>query len=395
MPSGISKWRFALEIFLLYLALLTLLFYVAITLDFVRGNRSLRFLKDVAPVTPSHHHAVSVIIAARNEERKIEEALWSVLNQDYFYLEVIVVNDRSTDGTAAILDSMARRSSRLTVVHLSALPPGWLGKTYALQSGAERASGEFYLFTDADVVMEGTVVSRALNFMLESSVDHLTVAPEVRIPGLLLNMFVGAFNLFFGLYARPWKARDPKSRKHIGIGAFNLFRASAYRACGTHEMIAMRPDDDMKLGKLVKKHGLRQDVLFGKGMISVEWYSSLGELVNGLAKNAFAGVEYSVPAVVAATVAILAFNVWPFIALFLTRGLTQALNGLSVLVILILFWDNARFHGIKPWYGVAFPISSLVFLYILWSSMVTTIINRGIDWRGTHYSLEELRANKV
>jgi len=105
------------------------------------------------------------------------------------------------------------------------------------------------------------------------------------------------------MYARPWKIRDPKSGAHAGIGAFNLVRASSYRAMGGHVAIAMRPDDDMKLAKLVKLRGCRSDFVFGKGMLFVEWYATWRELAAGMEKNMFAGIGYNVAAVVAASVA--------------------------------------------------------------------------------------------
>jgi phosphatidylserine synthase len=157
----------------------------------------------------------------------------------------------------------------------------------------------------------------------------------------------------------------------------------------------MRPDDDVKLGKLVKKSGYRQDMLLSDGLLSVEWYSSLGELVRGLEKNSFAGVEYSVAAVLAATAAQLLVFVWPVVALFVTGGTTRWLNAGVVLTLAVLYMDNARFHGEKRWHWVAMPVTALLFLYIVWRATVKTIINDGIDWRGTHYSLAELKANKV
>src|SRR6266446_10263487 len=148
------------------------------------------------------------------------------------------------------------------------------------------------------VVFEPTTLRRAMTVMEQDEPDHLTAIPDTKVPGVALNAFVAAFGVFFFLYARPWKARDAHSRHHIGVGAFNLIRADAYRTIGTHRAIAMRPDDDMKLGKLVKKSGFRQDVVYGRGFITVEWYASLRELIDGLMKNAFAGVNYSLAAVV-------------------------------------------------------------------------------------------------
>jgi hypothetical protein len=226
-------------------------------------------------------------------------------------------------------------------------------------------------------------------------IDHLTAIPDIVVPGLALNAFMAAFGVFFSLYARPWKARDPRSRAHIGIGAFNMIRRSVYTAVGTHRTIAMRPDDDMKLGKLVKKHGFRQEAVFGHGQIAVEWYASLRELVDGLMKNAFAGVDYSLWAVVFTSLALLVLNVWPFVALFVTRGPVRALNAVSVLLIAGIFGVSARAHGARLVALAAFPAAALLFVYIVWKSALVAVTSGTVTWRGTAYSLAEMRANRV
>lgn len=380
---------------LFLLALATVLFLLAAAAGLLRGSRLLRSLRDVPPWTGSPAPAVSVVIPARNEERLVEEALRSVLAQDWAPLEIVVVDDRSTDRTGAILDRMAAAEPRLRVIHVTELPAGWLGKNHALQTGAEQAAGELLLFTDADVVLDPTTLRRAVGYLLESRLDHLTVGPEIRVPGVFLKTFVAAFAISFALFVKPWKARDPRSRHHVGIGAFNLVRAAAWRAAGTHRAIAMRPDDDLKLGKLLKKNGFRQDLAFGRGLVSVEWYHSVRELVDGLMKNAFPGLDYRISAVLLATVLLLAFFVWPFAGVFLTDGPARLLNLAVVALLLLLSWGNARLTHLPVWTGLGLPVAALFFIYILWRSMVLTLVQGGIRWRGTLYPLKELKANQV
>ncbi len=381
--------------FFLYLAVVTLLFWLAFGIELVIGSRSIRFLKDVPSSKRLPTPKTSIIIPACNEEKHIQEALQSVLNQDYESLEFIIINDRSTDQTGAILTRMEKADPRLRVLRITELPQGWLGKNHALYYGAQNATGELLLFTDADVVMQPSTVSKAVTYMLENQLDHLTIASEVRMPGVILGMFTAAFGIFFSLYARPWKAKNPRSSKYVGIGGFNMVRAKVYRAVGTHQAIAMRPDDDMKLGKLIKKNGYSQELLFGKQMIHVEWYSSLRGLIDGLMKNAFAGVDYNIPAIVAGSIVQFLLNVWPFLGISLTTGITRIINIIVILIIILLCWDAARFHNLRRWYGIGFPICTLLFIYIMWKSMLMTIFNHGINWRGTHYPLAELKANKV
>lgn len=379
---------------LFWLALGTLLGHLATAAVVLRGNRTIRFLKDLPPLSGPLPR-VSIVIPARNEERNLEEALRSVLALDYDNLEIDVVDDRSTDRTGEILDRMAAADSRLRVVHVRELPPGWLGKNHALWLGAEKATGEFLLFTDADVVMEPSTLRRAVGAMTADGLDHLTAAPSIDRPSVPFEMFIGTFALFFALFVKPWKVKDPQSSAHVGIGAFNLVRVAAYRASGGHRAIAMRPDDDLKLGKLLKKNGGRPEFVFARGLVRVEWYSSVRELVQGLMKNAFSGVDYRVWVVVLSTVFQLTFLVWPFLGIFLTSGPTRWLNLASALVLVGLCWINAPLAGVRRWHGIGFPLATLLFLYILWRATILTLWNRGIVWRGTRYPLSELKANKV
>ena len=380
---------------LFWLALISLIFVTAAMADLVRGNRSIRFLRDVRVALPAHPPRVSVVIAARDEERHLEVALDSMLAQDYPDCEVIVVDDRSGDATPAILARKAACNERLRVVRIDELPAGWLGKNYALHRGAHEATGTILVFADADVVIRPDTVTRAVAYALAARRDHIAMAPEVIAPGLLLGMVVGTFTMFFSLYARPWKAPDPRSRCFIGIGAFNLVRAEVYRAVGGHARIAMRPDDDLKLGKIIKHAGYSQEMLFGRGVASVEWYPSLGELTRGLEKNTLAGVDYSIAAIACATLAQAAFFIWPFVALGFTSGLTLALNATLCSVLLASYAQSARMIAAPRWYALGLPLTVAIFIWILWRSTFITLRDDGITWRGTHYALAALKANRV
>lgn len=381
--------------FLLYTALLSLLIVILTAIELFRGVRTLGFLENVPPIALPVPPLVSVVIPARNEKKHIEIALQSMLGQKYPTFEVIVIDDRSTDETGEILDRMAVQNPLLRVFHNLELPQGWLGKNFALSYGASKARGELLLFTDADVIMEPTTMSRAVSYLIQERLDHLTLSPTLSMPSVILKIFVTGFYFFFSLYARPWKARDSKSHAHIGIGAFNLIRQQVYQTIGTHQVIAMRPDDDMKLGKIVKKNGFSQGFLFGNRFVSVEWYASVRELVHGMMKNSFAGVEYRISMVVATTLGQFMLYIWPFFALFLVGGLTRWIYGIIVLILLLMLGYGAHLCHDSPWLGLGLPLASALLLYIFWRSMIQTLWCQGIYWRETYYPLRQLKANKV
>ena len=380
---------------LLWLATCTFILTLLAAADLFIGNRSVRALREVSPDPPPNPPRVSIIVAARNEQRNIREALQSLLNLTYPDYELIVVNDRSEDGTGLILEEMGSTNPRLKVIHIDTLPSGWLGKNHALWVGSQRATGELLLFTDADIIMEPTVVTRAVAFVDQNGLDHLAATPSMRMPTHFLGMFGAAFIIFFSLFSRPWKAKDPKSRCHIGIGAFNLVRTTAYRQVGGHETIRLRPDDDIKLGKIIKKAGLRQDAAYAPEYLAVEWYASVGEVIRGLEKNAFSGADYNIPLVVAGVLCHALCSIWPFLAIFLTHGVTQVMYLATALLIMLMVADSVRFHHSRRWYAVGYPLMAVLFIYILLRTMLLNLIQGGIRWRGTFYSLKELKANKV
>jgi len=377
------------DLALLIVAALTTLLLAGMFIDFATGQRRLVFLKDIAPAQTGP--SLSIVVAARNEARGIEAAVTSLLRLDYPGLEIVVVNDRSTDDTGAILERLSKARA-ITLVTISDLTDGWLGKNHALHIGAAKATGDLLLFTDADIVFEATTLRRAVALLEEQKLDHLAAIPDIDVPGVVLRSFIAAFAVFFSMYARPWKVRDPRSAAHIGVGAFNLVRASAYRAIGGHSSIAMRPDDDIKLGKIIKQRGFRQDVAIGQDLITVEWYASVPELVDGLMKNAFAGVDYSLWKVVAASAGLLLIDVWPFVALFVTTGTTRILNAISVLLVVLIF---STVNRTRIGYVVGFPVAALLFAYIVWRSALIAVVSGKITWRGTAYPLARMRANRV
>jgi glycosyltransferase involved in cell wall biosynthesis len=387
--------------------LLSLIISVAVTLtliDALAGGRRILDLRSVAPYdasTPPRAASglragdkgpfVSIIVAARDEERGIERGVRSLLGLAYPAFEVIVVNDRSTDGTAAILDRVRHEHPRLVVVPVETLPPGWLGKNHALALGATKARGDLLLFTDADVVFEPSTLGRAVRVIEDQRLDHLTALPGVALNSVALTALVVTFSVLFTIYTRPWKARHPRSRHHIGVGAFNLIRTSAYDQIGTHAAIALRPDDDLRLARAVKQAGLLQDVVHARDFLVVEWYASVREMVDGLMKNAFAGIHYSVAALVASTVALVAFNLWPWVALFSTGGAARRLSAVAVLALSTLVFAHTRASRVSPLYVLLYPLGIVGFIYILWRSALLALTRGAIAWRGTSYPLEALK----
>jgi len=338
---------------------------------------------------------LSVVIPARNEERKLEGALRTVLGQDYPHLEAILVNDRSTDGTGRTMEHLTAGRGDATVIQVEELPVGWLGKNNAIHVGTERASGDWLLFTDGDIHFHPAAFRRAIAYAEERSLDHLTLVPELKLSGYWLRGVVAFFYTAFLVHRGYYKANIPSSEMGVGIGAFNLIRREAYDEAGGYKALAQRPDDDLALGGRVKKLGLRQELALGHGLLEVEWYASLGEFFCGVEKNSFAALGYSVPKVVFYAAEIPALTAWPFAATFLASGATAALYAGSVAAQVATFAVCNRFlRGRVFLLALGYPACALLFSYALLRSALLALARGGIYWRGTFYPLSLLKEKR-
>ena len=377
-------------------AMLALVLAIAgLGLDLLLGLRRLEHLADAPPCEDHRAPLVSIVVAAKDEAGGIEAAARSLLAQRYPRFEIIAVNDRSSDATGAILDRLARLDPRLRVIHVRELPPGWLGKNHALSVGGAGARGEWLLFTDADVVMEPDALARAVGLAERRGLDHLAVLPQIHMPGPLLQAFSVGF-LCWGLTVlRPWKAGDPRSWRFVGIGAFNLVRAAAYARAGGHTPIRLRPDDDLKLGKILKRSGARSEFLLGRDSISVEWYHSVGQVIDGLMKNSFSIVEYRTLAMLAGVPFYVVGGLGPLAALALGHGPVRLLGAAAVLLQLGILLRGSAETRTPPYAVLLYPVVSLLFAWIVLRALVLNLSQGGIVWRGTFYPLAELRRNRV
>jgi len=380
---------------LFWVAIICLFLTLAASLEIAWGMRHMTRIKNVSPVGPEHVPQVSVIIPACDEADTIETALRSVLTLDYANMEVIVVNDRSRDNTGAILAVLKKKYPYLQVHEISELPKGWLGKNHALHYGAQRAHGEYLLFTDADVIFKSSSLARAMCHMLKNRVDHLCMSFENIAPGGLLNaLFLDAGSGLM-LLLKPWKVKAPKSKRYVGVGAFNLVKASVYRAIDGHRSIAMHPIDDIMLGKVIKQHGFSQDILIGDSFLQVKWYPTVRGWINGLMKNSFALYDFRVAKVLLAVFLITLLGILPFWACLCTNGITRSLFGAAVIIRLVSFAKGFADIGRTPFYSLWSLVSPYVIIYTAVKATITTLRNKGITWRGTYYPLDELKASLI
>jgi len=359
------------------------------------GIRRIRGLGGVEPLADAELPSLSIVAAARNEAARIEGAARSLLAQDYPRLQVVAVDDRSDDATGTILDRLATGDPRLRVVHVAELPQGWLGKCHALAVGEAAASGDWILFTDGDVTLAPDAVRRAVTLALAQRADHVAVAADLEVGGLGEAIFLAYFVYAFNVSQRPWDAQDPRSGAHIGIGAFNLVRREVYERAGGHKRIRMELLDDMAIGLIVKQSGGVSMFAGHDGLVRARWQEGLGNLVLGVEKNAFAALRYDVPATIGAVALQLALSWLPVVGLFVADPATRAAAILAWSGVFLAYATTAHVVETRTWHAVTMPIGAALFGYAILASMVQALRRGGIVWRGTFYSLRELRAGRV
>jgi len=359
------------------------------------GAVRLPWIKDFAPASDADCPRISILLAARDEEEKLPAALATLMEIDYPDLEVIAVDDRSQDSTGRILERFAAAHPRLRVVHITQLPAGWLGKPHALQKAYAASTGDWLLFTDADVRFKHDALRRAIALVKARNLEHLTLMGDVEMVGFWETVLITFFGMAFHIATDPYRVANPHSRAYVGVGAFQLLKRAAYEASGTHRRLAMEVVDDMKLGKIVKQSGFRSSAGVAQDFVVVRWHAGLGNLVRGVTKNFFAGVGYSVPLVAIAVVALLLMNVAPIFGVFFGQGWTRVF-AVAAFVIALCFHTGVDIGmRVSPFYAFTHPLGALLFSYMLLRSTVVTLKQGGIIWRDTFYPLEDLKRGVV
>jgi cellulose synthase/poly-beta-1,6-N-acetylglucosamine synthase-like glycosyltransferase len=363
---------------------------------------------DRNPVLPSGNPRVSIIVPARNEAETIEQALKTLLALDYNNYEVIAVNDRSTDSTGEIMERVSKNlhlsqtaretrnpATTLRVIHHNELPAGWLGKTHAMWTAANQASGDWLLFTDADVLFKPDSLRRALTYAESVPADHVVLFPQMIMKRPGEYMMIAFFQTMFMFGHRPWKVADPSTDDHMGVGAFNLVRRHVYDAVGSYQALRMEVLDDMKLGKVVKKGGFAQRNVFGGDLISIRWAHGAMGVVNNLTKNFFAVLSFQWWRALLSAIALAFLNYGPFIGVWFAHGWAKVPYAIALGSMFLIYVGMSVRSAVPPYYFLLHPVGTTLFIYTLARSTILTLWNDGIVWRGTKYPLDELRKGKV
>jgi len=341
---------------------------------------------------------VSVIIPARNERAVIETVVTSVLASAYRPIEVLVVDDRSTDDTAARVGELARRDPRLRLIAGEELPPGWYGKPWACLQGYRAARGDLLLFTDADTRHTPELLGRAVGALRETGADLLTIAPRQRCETFWERIVMPQIWLLLGVRYHPARVNHSRRpRDVIANGQFILMSRASYEAVGTHEAVRGDVAEDLALAQAVVGRGGRLHFAFAERLMETRMYQGLGALIEGWSKNVYLGGRRSFPEepVLRALVPVmlaLAFGFWLAPASALVFGVLAGAPAPSAIVATglgALFWCLICFGmQIPAIYGLGYPLGAALALYI--AARSTLRGRRRVEWRGRTYADPDL-----
>lgn len=347
------------------------------------------------PEDPSPH--LTVIVPARDERGTIETTLRSLLAQSEIRLQIVAVDDRSTDGTAERMEALrveaAAGPHSYEVLHIRELPEGWLGKPHALARGIERAQAPWLLFTDGDILFAPEALGLALRTAIREKADHFVLAPTLLAQSLAEKASQATIQVLGHFIARLWKIGDPKAKDAFGVGGFSLVRREALIAIGGMERLRMEVVEDVALGWLIKREARRRSLMvLGPNLVQLRWLHGAFGIVRLLEKNAFAGMRYNVPMTIVVCFALIVDAFLPIVALALGPWGALAAGTMYVAIGLGIY-ANRKLNRLSPLLAFLFAPSVLIVTWAFLRSMLLTLIRGGVLWRGTLYPLRKLKQN--
>ncbi len=338
---------------------------------------------------------LSIIVPACNEAESLKVSVPLILAQTYPSLEIILINDRSDDDTGSVIDAFKDQDSRVKCIHIEHLPDGWLGKVNALQKGVEAASGEYYLFTDADIEFSESAFSSAIAYAEQQQADHVVVFPFNRgRRSFLLGIFSYAFAQLFINKTRLQAITNVKDNGFIGIGAFNLVKKSAFYQTPGFDWLRMEPLDDLGLGLMLHQSGFQSHVLNGLGSVEMDWYPTLWNMIKGLDKNFFSAVgHYNYLRAIWQAIIYLGTGIAPLCSAFYIGfwplfWIALLLQCVVPGILGLLIRKQTRQN---PLIGFFIPLGFVLLFFTLLRSAWVHWVRKGIIWRNTPYPSGQLK----
>jgi cellulose synthase/poly-beta-1,6-N-acetylglucosamine synthase-like glycosyltransferase len=339
---------------------------------------------------------MTVIISAKDEERHIEESARSILASEHSSLELILVNDRSTDRTLEIMEHLAREDRRVTVLSVQELPLGWTGKTHAIFQAANHAAGDILLFTDADTVFRPDAISRALRFFLAKDLDMMGLLPGFTDRRFLEDAIHPHLALGLSYFYPLTEVNDSTKPAAMASGCFIMISKSAYRTVGTWETFKSQLTEDVALAKAVKAKGLKMGLMRGGDLVRTRPFESLSEVCSFWERTFYGALEQSIPKMVrlivnyVSLILLTLFFVFSGALLIIGEFTTPVphlffMSTLALAAVIVPYSLFIRLERGNWLYGLLAPVGILIGAWVAVSTLGIVLMDKGIQWRGSLY----------
>ncbi len=337
---------------------------------------------------------ISILIPARNEAENISRCLKSLLKQDYPNMEIIVLDDNSSDGTGKVVEEIAQKDNRVRLVDGAPLEDGWIGKNFASHQLAKHAKGEFFIFTDADTLHFPKTVSSALGALIATKVDALSTYPRQIMVTFAERMTVPIINTALQCFIPFILIKKSKSPLFCtALGQFMMFKRGTYEKIGGYESIKGHLVDDIQISKRVKKEGLKFMVFDGRNTIFCRMYKNLKGVIIGLAKSIYPAFNGNILALFSFTGVLTATLLVPFVLLPLGAFLFDwpaAIIRLMIIQVIIVL-------AIKTMFAIRYkqrmldillaPVSMAIIDALIFLSFFQAKYGEGLSWKGRVYDV--------
>ncbi|MBI2192283.1 MAG: glycosyltransferase [Planctomycetes bacterium] len=344
------------------------------------------------PDAPAEWPRVSILVPARNEEEILETSLRSLLALDYPDFEVLLVNDHSTDRTGEIARRIAAEDNRLRVIEAADLPPGWVGKPWALHQAAQAARGDWLLMTDADILHRPNSVRKAMGFALARRIDLFSLLPGLDCESFWERVVLPPIGLLFAALFPVYRCNDPRSNLVLAAGAFILVRTRVYQDVGGHESIRNEMVDDVGIGRQVKRRGYKIWLAYDEGLVRTRMYSSLAEIWEGFSKNFYPASNFSAPKMLGGMFLWTSMVLLPpaFLCVGPSAGIPFVLAAAVTGLMAILYAGTLLQFRLPVRHVFTLPLGTVMLHAIAFSSFYRYRFGRGLAWKGrTYANLEE------
>ena len=339
---------------------------------------------------------ICVLIPARNEEKTILKTLKSLKDQKINNLEIIVIDDNSTDNTSKIINNFKKEFKKIFLLSGKKLPPGWVGKTWALKQGVDFANHkkyDYYVFIDSDIVLTKNLLVKVSTFINSCDFEMVSLMAKLNCKTVWEKILIPPFIFFFQKIYPFNLVIDQSSKIAAAAGGFIFCKAKIFRHQNLYDLIPNKVIDDCNIAKLIKKNGNIWLGLTNK-VQSKRQYNNLKEIWKMVSRTAFEQLNHSVLQLTLSLFGLFLVYVLPYLGLIYSLQIFETnelsihlftINIFSVAMMVFTFSPTVKFYKIEKVFTFTLPFSAIIYGCMTLSSAINYFFFKGNNWKGRKY----------